>query len=295
MPLEMTHQLDGYEFGTREHPVVILTGGYDPGATDSRTQDVENPVGDGNLFGQDWLTAPEMAFSMAVVRDTAEQAHAALAELASAWRADKVRKSPGAVSTLRFYRGGRWWRVYGRPRKFAARPKEFSKERVQLVEATFKLMHPVLEVDDGQPASTVTLQLVAGPGDGGLVLPADVPFDLEAGSQARENYTSVAGVLPPVFVVTIKGPVSGSLTDARVYGPGWSFSIGQPIAWDQTVRIDTRTQTVTLNGSQRPGLIGPRDRLTARLALGNQTIGFSGNDPTNSATATVAWRAQQPL
>ena len=53
MPLEMTHQLDGYEFGTREHPVVILTGGYDPGATDSRTQDVENPVGDGNLFGQD--------------------------------------------------------------------------------------------------------------------------------------------------------------------------------------------------------------------------------------------------
>ena len=75
MPLEMTHQLDGYEFGTREHPVVILTGGYDPGATDSRTQDVENPVGDGNLFGQDWLTAPEMAFSMAVVRDTAEQAH----------------------------------------------------------------------------------------------------------------------------------------------------------------------------------------------------------------------------
>lgn len=294
MPLEMTHQLDGYEFGTREHPVVILTGGYDPGATDSRTQDVENPVGDGNLFGQDWLTAPEMAFSMAVVRDTAEQAHAALAELASAWRADKVRKSPGAVSTLRFYRGGRWWRVYGRPRKFAARPKEFSQERVQLVEATFKLALPVVEVDAG-PNNTITLQLVAGPADGGLVLPAEVPFLLQPSSQGRENYTTVKGSVPAAFALDIKGPVSGALTNARVYGPGWSFSIGQPIAWDQTVRIDTRTQTVTINGAQRPGLIGPRDRLTARLALGNQTIGFTGQDPTNTATATLSWRDHLPI
>lgn len=292
MTQDGTYELDGWAFGTPAHDVIVLAGGVDFGSAEPRVDDVDNPVGDGSLFGRDLLAAPTYQFTLGIQDDT--NVRARLAELAARWRPARVRSNPSALQVLRFTLEGQTYRVYGRGRQFAEKVDDVMTPGWAVVDATFKLALPVVEVDAG-PNNTITLQLVAGPADGGLVLPAEVPFLLQPSSQGRENYTTVKGSVPAAFALDIKGPVSGALTNARVYGPGWSFSIGQPIAWDQTVRIDTRTQTVTINGAQRPGLIGPRDRLTARLALGNQTIGFTGQDPTNTATATLSWRDHLPI
>ena len=289
---EMTYRLDGYEFGTPWHDVLVTRGGFDPGAIEGRAQDVDKPADDGSWMGRDYLTGPETAFKLTVNTRSGADGMAALAQLAQVWRADSVRTTPGALSVLQYYRGGRWWRVYGRARKFAAAPKEFTREQVQLVDATFKAAAPFVETDE---LHTVTRQLLQPVGDGGVVFPVVFPVEFRPSSQAREGDLTVGGVSPAQFQVTVKGPVTGQLSQARVYGPGWSISLARPLAYDDTVVIDTRRQVVWWNGVSSPGAIGARDRLDARLTPGVQTFGFAGSDPSGTATASLAWRDTYPI
>ncbi|NHN55769.1 hypothetical protein G9U51_08265 [Calidifontibacter sp. DB0510] len=296
--IDGTHILDGsFEFGTEAHDVVILTGGMDPGSADTRAQDVENPVADATWFGRDFLTGPSIQFTLGIRDLRAEMTGgpgdmwAIQARLAAAWRADRVRSTPGALSSLVFQRAGRVYRVWGRPRGFGLKPSERADDTYTEAVGSFKLAAPTVEYDQ---LNQVTAQLLEASSDGGLVLPAVVPFELRPGSQTRQGTATVGGTVPACFTVTIRGPVTGALSQARVYGPGWSISLTKPVAYDQTVVIDTRTQMVTVNGASSPGLIGPRDRLDARLNPGAQILGFDGSDPSNTARATFAWRDTIP-
>ena len=285
-----THILDGYAFGLEEHPVVILEGGYDPGSSEFRTNDIESQVADLTMFGRDLLTGPTIEFTLGIRNDV--DVWPVVADLTKAWRADTVRRTPGALSALVFVRAGRTYRAWGRSRKFGLQPAPRADDEFQTAIATFKVAEPFIELD---ALNTVTCRLLEPVGDGGVVFPVVFPVEFRPSSQAREGSAVVGGIAPAHFTVTIKGPVTGQLSQARVYGPGWSISITRPLAYDETVVIDTRRQTVTLNGRSMPGLIGPRDRLDARLSPGSQVLGFEGSDPSGTATAAFSWRDTIPV
>lgn len=284
--------LDGFEFGASSDTVEVLEGGFDPGQSSVRTQDSDRAHADGSLFGRDFYTGPTFTFTLLVYNT--EDSRRAAADLAAVWRRDAIRTTPGALSTLRFARAGTTYQVRGRPRDFAVSAQDTNDDTLQVVNCTFKCDSPVMEIYEGAP-KRVDMRLVAGSGDGGLVLPAPVPFELRPASQGRTNAALVGGSIDTSFSVTIAGPVSGELSQARVYGGGFDYAITRPIARGQTVVIDTRTQAVTLNGTSTPGLISPKARLTSRLSPGAQSFNFTGSDPTNTATATVQWRDALPL
>lgn len=289
-----TYILDGYEFGTPDHNVIVLAGGLDPGASSWRVQDTDNPVADGLWFGRDFLSGPTLQFTLGV-RNDVTTVWDTLEALQAAWRAEAVRATPGALSYLAFRRAGRVYRVWGRAREFAVKPSNVADDHWQIVDCSFKVALPYYEED---AFNTVAVKLLEPIGDGGMVLPADVPFDLDLGtpgSQQRQGAAVVGGTAPAHMAITIKGPVTGSLTDARVYGPGWSISLQRPVAYDQTVYIDTRREAVYVNSVSTPSMVSARDRLGVQLRPGSQILGFDGNDPSATATATFGWRNTMPL
>lgn len=286
-----TYILDGFTFtDDASMDVFVVSSGLDPGAAEVRTQDVDKPAGDGVWFGRDWLSSPTMSITFGVKND--EQVWDRLGELTNLFRRRTVRTNPGALSTLVFARAGRTYRMWGRCRSFGLKPQPFHFDHYQEAVGTFKLAEPFIELDT---LKTVTCRLLEPVGDGGVVFPVVFPVEFRPSSQAREGSAMVGGIAPAHFTVTIKGPVTGQLSQARVYGPGWSISITRPLAYDETVVIDTRRQTVTLNGRSMPGLIGPRDRLDARLSPGSQVLGFEGSDPSGTATAAFSWRDTIPV
>lgn len=292
--IDGTYILDGYEFGTPSHDVIILSGGLDPGSSSYRVQDTDNPVDDGGWFGRDYLNGPTYQFTLGFRNDFGD-VQDTVNRFRTAWRADAVRSTPGALSALTFQQAGKVYRLWGRSRDFALQPTTVADDHWRTGVASFKVATPYVEENQ---FNQVVVKLLEPIGDGGVTLPADIPFDLDLGSpgsQARQGAAVVGGSAPAHMTVAIKGPTTGSLTGARVYGPGWSIQLQRPVAYDQTVYIDTRREAVYVNGVSTPSMVSARDRLGVQLLPGSQIIGFDGNDPSATATATFGWRNTMPL
>lgn len=288
--LEGEFELDGYRFGTPENAAVILEGGLDTGAPSIRTQDVDNPVGDGALFGRDYLSGPTWSFTLGVRDD--EDLDETLAELAAVWRNEAVRQSPGAESVLRFRRRGKTYRVYGRPRRFGIKPAEVADDGWQEVDADFQVAEPFMYLDEEE---TLDLYLIDAAPDGGLVLPAVLPWELERTTNSGHGVITVQTIAPAPFVLEIFGPQVGALSNVRVAAPGWEIALDTSIAYDEKIVVDTRAMTATKGARSVAGGLSRRSRLSARLRSGHQEITFSGNDPSNTARARLSWRATSPI
>lgn len=288
--LEGEFELDGYRFGTPENPAVILAGRLDTGAPALCTQDADNPVGDGGLFGRDYLSGPTWAFTLGVRHG--EDVYTTLAELAAVWRNGDVRTKPGAVSTLRFRRHGKTYRAYGRPRRFGVVPSEVADPEWQVIEADFQVAEPFMYSDD---EDFLLLSLIESAPDGGLVLPAELPWELDRTTNTGHGVITVESVIPAPFVLEVSGPTVGSLSKVRVSGAGWEIGLDLTIAYDETVVVNTRDMTVTKNGVSVAGALTRRSRLSARLQPGTQEVRLEGNDPSNTATARLSWRATSPI
>lgn len=267
----------------------VLTSVDYPSA-DVRAADVDNSVTDGVRFGRDTIGAGTYTFGV-LIQPADGNVWAAMTRLASVWRSDTVRGKPGATVPLSFQRAGQRLTVYGRPRKWQldAGDADHLTQGALLASCEFKTEGPFVGVGTQRAES---LGLLTPFGDGGLTLPVDVPVILTAGStsdQAREGVFTVGGSVATPFVLDVTGPVSGSLQNAVVAGNGWRIELTKPLAWDQTLRVDTRTMTVTTNGTPTPGAVSARTRLTGRLTPGYQSFTFTGIDDTASARATLRW------
>lgn len=268
----------------------ILADGLDRGSSDLRTQDADLPGMDGTRFGRDYLTGPTFQFTV-MAQPADGDTESSVARLAALWHDRELRTSPGRVIPIRYVRNGQMYTVWGRPRKFAADAGTYDtfEDGFAIINLEFKLDTAFAGV--GAERSE-TLGLLRPVSDGGLILPADVPFDLSPGSessQARDGVFTVAGSVPAPFTLEIKGPVTGSVSDAIVTGDGWRVHVTKPIAWDQKFKLDTRTMLATINGASRPGVLSASTRVTGRLTPGRQSFTFSGNDTTGSARATLRW------
>lgn len=277
--------LDGYAFGSPDSDVIVLQDGFDTGAASNRTQDAEMPRADGVLFGRDYLDSPTWAFTLGVRGD----AYETLTELATVWRADHIRTTPGAVSTLRFMRGGREYVVFGRPRRFAVVGAPVASDDWQTVEADFKLLDPYVYSGDEQ---TLSMGLVEDASTGGVVLPETLPWILGPGSGERKGIVTVEGYTSTPLTVRIYGPTAATtLTNPTIKAPGFTVQLNTSIAPNQVVTIDTLSRTVMSDGVSLAGYLSPDSRLGTRLLPGSTEFTFTGNDPSYTSRVEFLWRS----
>lgn len=283
-------ELDGYVFGAPGDPVVVLEDGLDTGAPSIRTNDAPNPVGDGGYFGRDFLDGPTWAFTLGVQDD--EDVYTTLADLARVWRNEAVRKTPGAESILKFRRGGKTYRVYGRPRRFGVNPGATADNQWQIVEADFKMHDTVMYADESRRE---VLRLGDPTPDDGLVLPETLAWDLGTQSTSTWRSVSVSTFEPTPFLLEIRGPASGAMSQVTVEGMGWAFDLDMAIPANNVVRIDTRDMTAQMQNESVAGALSRRSRLNARITSGNFPFFMSANGDTMGAYTRVTWHTALPI
>lgn len=300
---EGQYELDGFVFG-KDTEMPVLESGFDPGSAEVTDQDVLRPQGDGSLVGRDYLDGPEKSLTIGVLDGTDARSHAAL--LARAWRADHVRMTPGAHSVLRYRRAGVTYRCLGRARKFGLSVEQVTYHYFEQAVATFKLSQPEMYVEDtleqggglndpDQRQNRLVLKLIPVPTGGGLRLPARLPWRLAPGSGAMSGTVEVTSLSAAPFQVEVHGPISGRLSGFTLTGPDWTIQSSASVAYDQVVRIDTATHTVTRGtGQSLAGTLSWDSDLSARLEPGRQTLTFDGDDPSNTAYAVITWRDTVP-
>lgn len=278
--------LDGYTFGGEQDAVLVTPGGFDPGVTGWRTQDAENPVGDNYLFGRDRLTPGTWGFTLQTNKEDELGALGAMEKMAVKWRADNIRSTPGAVSTLRYNLGGATRRVYGRPRRWAPSIDTGLWRGVNSIVADFQLADTFYYADASRnidmsilPGSTSGLK---GPLTGKL-------STLLAGERAR-SVADIGGTAPAPFVAVIYGPIQNPWLSED----GWKLELNATLAYDQYVVIDTRPWANTVlrsDGASLAGALSRTSRLsTARLKPGGANLRFGGKDATGTSHVAIAWR-----
>ena len=283
---EGNFNLDGYEFGAADSDVIVLENGLDTGYAESRTQDADMPRGDGSLFGRDYLGSPTWAFTLGV-RSNAD-VYEKLHELATVWRSDAVRNSPGALSTLRFTRAGKDYVVFGRPRRFAVTPSTTADDEWQIVEADFKLADPFVYSGN---LHSLRMGLIETQSTGGVVLPQALPWVLGGGSGERKGIVTVSGYTDTPLTVRIYGPKTATtLNNPKVTAPGFHVQLNTSIAANQMVEINTRTRTVMSDGVSLAGYLTPASRLGTKLRPGSTEFTFTGEDSSYTSEVEFLWR-----
>lgn len=274
------YALDDLVFGTGT-PVGVRS--IDRGDRVIYHQDAPVGAADGLAMGRDRDGGPEWTLDLTVRAAGADEARAALRQLAAAWHRDH---EPGEMSVLRWTEGGERRRVYGRPRRF----RDFSHPHLLdaghfPVLASFQLADP-RTFDD--VARSVTLTIVPA-SVGGLVAPLVAPLSTVRSSAPRAGFVDAAGDAPAPVTVSFQGPI----TDPWVRGPGWEVGLSGHVAYDQTVTVDALAATATLSpgGASVGGRLTRRTRLRdAVLRPGQQELTFGGSDQTGTATVTITWR-----
>lgn len=287
---EGQYALDGYVFGSLADEVVLLETGVEWGQVGVRAQDVDQPLGDGTLFGRDFLSPPQWTFTLGARHST--DVTPVLGRLLSAWRADATRTTPGARSVLYYRRGGVTRLVYGRPRRFAVESPKTWNPDFRVVTADFQLAEPVAYL---AAESSLTLSLVRTSGATGLVFPVVFPVVFGAPASTRAGTVTVGGSTRVPFTVRLNGPVTGSATGFRVESVSgvdpWVLDIPMTLTSGQWVQIDTGTGVTSLNGAPAQIGLGRGTNLAARLSPGPQELVFTATDPSQTSTAVISWYA----
>lgn len=282
---DYTFQLGAIVFGLGQQ-VAVET--FDTGSADWRTQDADNPIRAGKLFGRDYLGAPTWAFDMFTDANDPESALTALSLLAKEWRGGTVPTTPGAVQALTYQVADRVRRVYGRPRKWAAPPDTRIVTGYIPITADFQTVDP-LHYDETEQAVSVGTVPTALPG---FITPLVAPIVTLRGAYRTGAYATVGGDAPTWPVITITGPITGPWVSVQ----GWRYELAELSLIDNsTVVIDTRPWVLTVMRDGIASVAGyatPSSRLD-RMQLNpgsSAELLFGGVDMSGSATCTVRWR-----
>lgn len=281
--------LSGYRFGLPSDDVTALVDGWDTGGHTVTDADQQPPGGDGLLVGRDGLTPAVWSFHLLVKAgvDGGRSVWDVLEDLRTVWRADSIRRTPGASLPLRYARDG-WERVvYGRPRKFDVVPDPTWSDDTKEVVATFQLTDPM---SYAAATSRAVLRL-ASSAQGWLVLPAVLPWT-PIGAVTRRPGVVSAGNGPVPFTATFTGPVTGSAEDLTITSAdgAWTIGLDDALLPGETVTVNTRSCTATDRaGASVMHRVAPMSDLSARLPTGTTEVRLTGADPSMSATCTLAW------
>lgn len=283
-PTDLWYDLDGFEFGGAYAETGFLVHDMDPGTAEIVTGDAGFPRQDGTRFGRDYRSGRTITFNIVVLPEHGEdgtgvEAQDRFGTLASAWLADEVRATPGAVSVLRLTRGGRTRRVYGRPRRFMPAP-ERARFGWWSADADFACVDHLFY---GDAELTTTIGMVE-PSVGGLVGPLVGPIDAESAGEGLETMF-VGGTQPAWLKLVIHGPIVDPVVEVTGL---WSIKLLTTLPSDGWIEIDPSPWNRVVrrhDGANMAGTFtyGSRRLSQMRIPPGQQQIVLRGIDPTNTA------------
>lgn len=273
-----------YTFGTGATPAFNRTT-PEFGGSDIRTADVDRPRSDGRAFGMDFRSGQTISFDLGVRSTSEETVRAETETLSRVWRADAVRLLPGAVAELRAEYAGRARIVYGRPRRFAPNFSDAGINNFVTVVADFACVDDVFYADT---EASLAFGIVPRSG-GGLLAPLASPLATTLSSD-RSQGIHVDTEMPVWPVVTIAGPIVNPVV---TIGDLVRLSLVGSLAYGETAVIDTRPwrRSALRDGASVAGALRGTRLSQASLPAGAYEVGFSGTDPTGTASVTVSWRA----
>lgn len=278
--------LDGYVFGLG-CPVLLEDEGFDTGSITWRTQDAANAQSDGMSFGRDFVDPPSWSWSLGTDAEDEATALQTLNAFAAAWRRDKMRSTPGAVSTLRYRVAGRTRRVYGRPRRFAAPPTNRILAGWVPITVDFQRADDLTYADVERSASIG----ITPSAEGGLTVPLREPLSTVRSGAETARQINVEGDAPTWAIVTFTGPVSNPYIKIG----DWHCGLRGTLAQGERITVDSRPWVRSVLRADGSSLGGRLDRHTyldqMRLTPGLHTITFGGGASVATSTATVRWRS----
>lgn len=281
---EFQYELDGFKFGLGQ--AIEMEPPFAPGVSSWRTQ-MSNVPGGGRRFGVDEPEGKTWSFDLFANRQDSIGALVALEDAKRAWRASRIRRTPGAVSVLRYRLGDRTRRVYGRPGRFAETLENRFMSGYAPITATFETADD-LHYDDIEVVETMSLLPTAV---GGFTAPFVTPISTASTSVKRQGQIVITGDEPTWIKIGFSGPIA----DAHMQIGPLRAGVTGPMAHDESIVIDpapwTRT-AVRQDGASVSGRLS-RDTVMGRMLLepGAYSAIFTGTDPTGTARATVSWRA----
>ena len=268
-------ELNGFRAGDRDS---VFVTGFEPSEPSSRNQDTPNPSGHGIHFGRDYYESSVWTLEFGA---TGVDRIAAMSALNAAWR--KVNHKPGEESVLRFRLAGRERRVYGRPRNFLSTVGPSLTRGHITAAGTFVTSDPFVYGDE--PISMSATMYASS--KGGLKTPLKGNLTGVKAGVRNGAIPDVGGETSAPFVAVINGPVR----NPSISSGDWTIQVDTTLAYDQSLTIDTRKNTVMRNdGTSLGGSLTRTSRLaSARLNPGPASILFSGIDPTGTSRVTVTW------
>jgi hypothetical protein len=281
-------ELDGVAFGA-DCPV-DHEADSEPSSYSWRSQDTSNPSRDGMTPGKDLIEPGAWNFKLFTNCESEGEALDALQDLATVWRGDSVRKTPGAVLPLRYRLNSRTRRVYGRPRRFTAPLGPTLTGGAIMITSDFQTVSEMYFDDIEQ---SITVGRVA-PATGGLLPPLASPLSTQLSSATRPNTVTIGGALPTPFWVEFAGPS----TDAFLDIDGIRVIQIRGDIGAESITVDARPWIMSAyraDGTGMAHLLHPRFRLPGlELKPGSHQFTYGAVDFTGSSSAKVSWRGAYP-
>lgn len=267
--------------------------GFDPGENEWVTQDSVNTRRGVNAFGRDVLGGKTWVWESHVNRGKVSDALDTLERFSAAWGPEDLVLQPGVQTALRYQMAGRYRRVYGRPRRFAAPPSNRILSGYVPVTHDFKLVDS-RTYDDAEASvlipysSTITA--------GGFVFPAVFPLVTSANVGTGSSQITVGGNAKTYPVIRFNGP----WTNPAMITPDWEIAWFGSLAAGEWVEIDCRPWRLTVLNQDGSSVVGTSSGggLSKRVALEDvvlrpQTqpeISLDGISTSGTASASIRWR-----
>ncbi|MER6077008.1 hypothetical protein [Streptomyces sp. NPDC001833] len=262
------------------------------GVPEFRTQDVDNPVGDGAFPGVDLYSVRTIRIEAGI--RTASNPAAALDVLGRLHRAaddPAVRTDAGAQSVLRLRWPGRTTRrLYGRLRRVEATSTANTLHGWIPLDLEFAALDPRFHADD---ASALTLALSAD-GLGGFRAPLVAPLTTGVAiPDERRGWVRNDGDLPAWPSLRITGPCTNPRV--RHVESGQVIELSVTLRSGEQVDIETRPGTRWILrdgvGNLAPALSAASRLDTFVIPPGTSEIWWTARDYTNATRLAVTWRA----
>jgi len=261
--------------------------GFSFGGADYQTQDARRPGTDGERHGVDTLSGRTITLDLNTDAYTEDEGLAWNRALSAAWDAERVRRVPGATQVLRWRRGGRVLRAYGRSREYLPDHGMDWTGNIGAT-ATFRSLEPRFYADDENREDISFVPDTVG----GMI--GDLTGDLIAsGLGVSDRGFIIGGDCPTWIAVAVYGPIS---FPTIVFESQWFVQLDVTLGVGEYVLIDPTPwggpDVRRSDGANYAGRLTPQSRILTdmRLAPGGHMASLLGADPTGTSRASIYWR-----
>lgn len=281
---EFQFDLDGFVWGHGKL-VAVDAEGFDPGDTDTITQDGTNPITGARMFGRDMRGAGSWTWACFTDKEDVEGALAAAAEMGSKFKDEKW-LNPATVGMLRYKVGGRTRCVFGKPRRFSFKPGNAILGGMVPPMAQFDLSDDKT-YDDVEQFSDLS---ITPPIPGGFAVPFEAPILIELPPDfTPQGSIEIGGDTSTSIIVEFTGPLTdGSVTVGTAFTAGFTGTLGA----GKKLIIDGSPWALSVTRSSGVNVaLSPVTRINrAKLAPGSYQATLRGSDATGTARCRVRWR-----